>query len=162
MVQTAFKDNLTALYNRHYFAAAIAGRVGRGSTGNEAALLMIDIDDFKQINDKHGHAMGDAVLRQLADLLRASIRKNDAAIRWGGEEFLVFLTGADKNSARLFAERLRATVERHPFGQDPHTVAVTVSIGIAAATATADLEQLIRLADDALYRAKQTKNKVIA
>lgn len=162
LVQAAFKDNLTALYNRHYFAAALAGWKGRGrENGAGVALLMIDIDDFKQINDTHGHGMGDAVLRQLAALLRAGIRKDDAAIRWGGEEFLVILAGTDKTSAGLFAERLRATVERHRFGQEKDTVAVTISIGIAAAAATADLEQLTRLADDALYRAKRTKNTVI-
>lgn len=162
LVQAAFKDSLTALHNRHYFAAAIAGRKGGGrESGAGIALLMIDIDDFKHINDTHGHGMGDTVLRQLAALLTAGIRKDDAAIRWGGEEFLVILAGADKTNAGLFAERLRAAVERHRFGHGQNTVAVTVSIGIAAAAAAADLEQLTRLADEALYRAKRTKNTVI-
>lgn len=163
LVQAAFKDNLTALHNRHYFAAAFADRARGGrKSGAGIALLMIDIDDFKHINDRHGHGVGDAVLRQLAALLTASIRKDDAAIRWGGEEFLVILSDTDKTSAGLFAERLRSTVERHRFGQGPDNVSVTVSIGIAAAAATADFEQLTRLADEALYRAKQTKNSVVS
>lgn len=161
LVQAAFKDSLTALHNRHYFAAAIAGRTGGGrKSGAGIALLMIDIDDFKHINDRHGHDVGDTVLRQLAALLTASIRKADAAIRWGGEEFLIILADTDKTSAGLFAERLRATVERHRFAHGQDDISVTVSIGIAAA-ATADLEQLTRLADEALYRAKRTKNTVI-
>jgi diguanylate cyclase len=162
LVKAAFRDNLTALYNRNYFTAAIAGRRGGEGDGGEAvSLLMIDVDDFKQINDTYGHGVGDAVLRQLAALLKANLRKNDAAVRWGGEEFLVFLAGADQASAGLLAERIRAAVAGHRFGHGQHTLAVTVSIGIASAAAAADIDRLTRLADEALYCAKQTKNAIV-
>lgn len=160
LVQTAFKDSLTQLNNRHFLAAAFRGRKKSAAA---VSLLMIDIDNFKQINDTRGHGAGDAVLRQVADLLKASIRKDDLAIRWGGEEFLIILAGTGRDSAYRFADRLRSAVESRRFGTGGggRPVDVTISVGVASAPAGADLETLARLADDALYQAKRTKNFVV-
>ena len=163
LVQVAFQDNLTALSNRHYFAAAVGARLAKlKKAGVDISLLMIDIDDFKQINDTYGHSAGDAVLRQFAALLKANVRKDDIAVRWGGEEFLLILPGADKADAYRFADRFRAAVERHRFADRGDLPPVTVSIGVTAAAASSlDLDALTKLADEALYRAKQTKNIVV-
>ncbi len=165
LVQTAFRDSLTQLNNRHYLAAAIGERLAKlKKSGADVSLLMIDIDNFKQINDSHGHGAGDAVLRQVAALLKANIRKDDFAIRWGGEEFLIVLAGLDRDNACRFADRLRAAVESSRFGvgADGLAAAVTISVGVASAPAGADLATLTDLADEALYKAKQTKNIVAA
>jgi diguanylate cyclase (GGDEF)-like protein len=117
---------------------------------------VLDLDHFKQINDTHGHAAGDAVLRHFAALLRGELRKVDTAGRMGGEEFAIILPGADSAAARAFGERLRQRVAETPVMHGGLAIQVTVSIGIAAMTprdATADAV-LVR-ADRALYRAKE-------
>ena len=151
--EAADTDFLTGLHNRRYVMARMEqelARMGRDS-GIASAVLMFDLDHFKLVNDRHGHAAGDDVLKHFAQLLRQELRKVDAAGRIGGEEFAVILSGADMQDAYAFAERLRARL-----AQGASTVMVTVSIGIAAmhgsdpGTAAA-----LSRADAALYRAKQ-------
>ncbi|MBV7538384.1 CHASE domain-containing protein [Duganella sp. sic0402] len=155
----ATTDFLTGLPNRREFMGRLAEEEGRlqRDIGASAAVLVLDIDHFKRINDEYGHAAGDAVLRQLADLMRDGQRKIDVLGRIGGEEFAVLLPGTALDAAAVFAERLRARVEQMPMRLDDGvTLNITVSIGIAALggkTGGGDLA-LIR-ADQALYCAKR-------
>jgi diguanylate cyclase (GGDEF)-like protein len=155
----ATTDFLTGLPNRREFMGRLQEEEGRlqRDIGACAAVLLLDIDHFKRINDEYGHAAGDAVLRQLADLMRDGQRKIDMLGRIGGEEFAVLLPGTDLDAAAVFAERLRLRVEQATMQLDEGvTLGITVSIGIAAMggkTASGD-PALIR-ADQALYCAKR-------
>ncbi|WP_343731835.1 CHASE domain-containing protein [Duganella sp.] len=155
----ATTDFLTGLPNRREFMGRLQEEEGRlqRDIGACAAVLLLDIDHFKRINDEHGHAAGDAVLRQLADLMREGQRKIDMLGRIGGEEFAILLPGTDLDAAAVFAERLRQRVEQTPMLlDDGHTLDITVSIGIAAmgGAAPGGNPALIR-ADQALYCAKR-------
>jgi diguanylate cyclase (GGDEF)-like protein len=145
-------DPLTGLSNRRAFFRLAAEYIRTAALKNDPfSLLMIDIDNFKTINDAHGHSVGDEIIASLAATLRGSIRQTDVACRFGGEEFVVLLAGCDPREAFRIAERIRATAER----SEPATVRYTVSIGIAGETgASANLDALIRRADNGMYRAK--------
>ena len=153
----ATTDFLTGLANRREFMARLDDELARlRRLGGSAAVLMLDIDHFKRVNDHHGHAAGDAVLRHTAALMRASQRKIDSLGRMGGEEFALLLPGADAAAAAIYAERLRASVEATPLDIDGARVAITVSIGIASMVATdGDADAALIRADKALYAAKQ-------
>ena len=162
--QLASTDSLTGLPNRRHFFGQLEeemARVQRNDT-QRAAVLMLDLDHFKLINDVHGHATGDAVLRHFAALIGDGLRKIDSVGRVGGEEFAIILAGADPAAARIFAERLRLKVEQTPLLQDGQPIPVTVSIGIAAMSAAdASADAALIRADEALYRAKQAgRNRV--
>lgn len=162
-------DTLTGLRNRRFlmeFMEPESGRILR-SWGPESALqqsltiLMLDLDHFKQVNDTHGHAAGDAVLHQLSALLKDTLRRPDLVIRWGGEEFVLVARGADRGYALLLAERIREKVEGHAFTlPDGKSLQKTCSIGYSLypfSTRQPRLlgwEQVLGLADAALYRAK--------
>ncbi|HEX5343309.1 MAG TPA: CHASE domain-containing protein [Duganella sp.] len=155
----ATTDFLTGLPNRREFMGRLQEEEGRlqREIGAGAAVLLLDIDHFKRINDEHGHAAGDAVLRQLADLMRESQRKIDMLGRIGGEEFAILLPGTDLEAAAVFGERLRQRVAQTPMRlDDGATLDITVSIGIAAmgGNAPGGNPALIR-ADQALYCAKR-------
>lgn len=155
-------DSLTGLLNRRAFDQAmleVAAR--RGHAGEAACLLMIDIDHFKRINDSYGHEGGDVVLSGVAKVLSQSLRSADRAFRFGGEEFAVLLPGADRERAELAAERLRETIAAGAIAVDGRNVRVTVSIGGAATTDLADTRDFLKVADQALYRAKENgRNRV--
>lgn len=157
LVRLAATDFLTGLPNRREFMTRLNDEQARlqRDVGGRAAVLMLDIDHFKDINDAHGHDRGDAVLRHLAGLMRDSQRKIDMLGRVGGEEFAILLPGADMEAARAFAERLRQRIADTPLPHNGDSIAVTVSIGLAsldAADRSGDAA-LVR-ADQALYRAK--------
>jgi len=157
LLQLASTDFLTGLPNRRAFMARMEDQLARlqRDVGESAAVLMLDIDHFKRVNDVHGHAVGDAVLCHLAAILRASDRKIDTPGRMGGEEFALLLPGAGIAAAAAFAERLRQTVADSVWPGDGAPLSVTVSIGIAAIDArdlTADAA--LKRADRSLYRAK--------
>jgi diguanylate cyclase (GGDEF)-like protein len=161
LLMLATTDFLTGLPNRREFMARLEDEQARlqrdvGVHGGRAAVLMLDIDHFKRINDEYGHAAGDAVLRHLAVQMRDCQRKIDMLGRVGGEEFAVLLPGADMSAAMAFAERLRQRIASTPLTIDHQVLAVTVSIGIAAMHARdpGGDAALIR-ADKALYRAKR-------
>ena len=164
--QLASTDSLTGLPNRRHFIAQLEEELARVQRHDalRAAVLMLDLDHFKLINDRHGHATGDAVLQHFATLIGEGLRKIDSVGRIGGEEFAIILAGADAAAALSFAERLRLKVEQTPLMQEGRPIPVTVSIGISAMSA-ADVSAdaaLIR-ADQALYRAKQAgRNRVEA
>lgn len=156
-LRLAAMDPLTGLHNRRY-ALHHLGRIAEASaeTGRPFALLMIDVDRFKTINDVHGHAAGDAVLRGIAGVFTANLRGVDMLARIGGEEFLVAMPETGEMAARAVAERLRARLaaERHDIGGG-NAVTATVSIGVAVSGGeTVDVQGLLDRADRALYAAK--------
>jgi len=162
--EMATSDFLTGLANRRHFVARMADELARMQRRDslDAAVLMLDLDHFKSINDSYGHATGDTMLKHFAALMQSELRKIDTAGRVGGEEFAILLPGAAKLEAKVLAERLRAKVEEHPLLQDGKAIRITVSIGITsmkASDSSADTS-LIR-ADEALYRAKENgRNRV--
>ncbi|WP_374580459.1 CHASE domain-containing protein [Pseudoduganella sp.] len=164
LVQLATTDFLTGLPNRREFMARLESEQARlqRDVGGRAAVLMLDIDHFKNINDAHGHDWGDAVLRHLAGLMRDSQRKIDMLGRVGGEEFAILLPGADMEAARAFAERLRQRIADTPLQHNGSSIAITVSIGIAGmAPADRSGDAALVRADHALYRAKRAgRNRV--
>jgi diguanylate cyclase (GGDEF)-like protein len=156
----AILDPLTGLLNRHALAPRFMEISQQASlTGQPVCLLLCDVDNFKAINDEHGHDCGDAVLRDVAYELRKNLRSFELVYRLGGEEFLIVLPGLDGAAGLEVAERLRAAVERaRPMG-----CTVTVSLGLSAARgAQVDYETMFRLADAALYDAKRAgRNRVL-
>lgn len=165
LLQDALTDTLTQLPNRRYGLDFLASEwVFAQSGGAPLACLMLDIDHFKRINDGYGHAAGDAVLRQLADILRRTSRAEDMVFRYGGEEFAAVLTNASLRTAMQIGERIRMQVEKADFQWEAQRIPVTLSVGVALATGIEpDSLALIQAADSALYRAKEEgRNRVAA
>lgn len=162
--QMATTDSLTGLVNRKQIMADLAThREHQRRYGSNFSLLMIDIDFFKQINDCHGHLVGDAVLIQLAQVLREVLRSLDSAGRYGGEEFLIILGQIDACQALQTAERIRQAVDQHVFVCGDVSLHVTVSIGVSSTLLEENSStKLIDLADKALYEAKAGgRNRVV-
>lgn len=163
--QQSLVDPLTGLPNRRAFDAALVQereRVVRG--GPRFAVLALDLDHFKRVNDTWGHAAGDAVLEQTAQRLRATVRKMDTVARTGGEEFVVLAPATSHEAALVLAERIRTSVCAQPFQLADGPLAVTVSVGVATYLPDeAEARQLLKRADVALYRAKESgRNRVCA
>ncbi len=157
-------DGLTQVYNKRYFVETLERELGRAQRyRRELSLILFDIDNFKQINDAHGHLAGDHVLRQLASVIRSGIRREDILSRYGGEEFAIILPEIDGDNALRFAEKIRRLTERAAFRFDECQIPVTISIGVASFhQELADIAALIKLADDRLYAAKeQGRNRVV-
>lgn len=163
LLQLASTDLLTGLANRRAIMQQAMVEIRRANRyQKDLAVLMLDIDHFKQINDQHGHAAGDKVLVEFADLCRQSIRDTDLAGRYGGEEFFILLPEIDVKTAILSAERIRMTVAEHAFTLRDNTVLnITCSLGIAMYLPDRDdLDKLLLRADQALYQAKhQGRNR---
>ena len=161
----ASRDVLTGAFNRRRFeeeAERLMARCLR--TGDSLVVMMIDIDEFKRINDKYGHPAGDEVLRHLVSISLAAIRADDYFARYGGEEFCILLPHTTEQGAMLLAERLRKTYEAAVVQFHGQTVRSTISIGIAdSISAGLSISSLVSAADQALYFAKQAgKNRVAA
>ena len=159
----AVTDGLTELPNRRQFEERLSEELARVERfGGTLALVLADLDDFKAVNDRHGHLAGDDVLRAFADVLRDTVRDIDTAARYGGEEFALLLPGADEEGAARLAERVRATMAERPIETFPGAlVTVTASFGVAAFPAAPTEGELFAAADGALYRAKRAgKNRV--
>lgn len=155
--ESATTDYLTGLSNRRHFMSCLEEQLARTrrQLGQGAAVLMVDLDQFKRVNDTYGHAVGDALLRHIAGLMREGLRKIDAVGRMGGEEFSFLLPGTDLPGAQVFAERLRHKIEATPLLWHGELIPATVSIGIAAMEASdASTDAALVRADQALYRAK--------
>ncbi len=166
-IEAAITDALTGLHNRRYMESHVSKLVGQAvARGKPLAVLVLDIDYFKSINDTYGHDCGDDVLREFAVRVRKSIRGIDLACRMGGEEFVVVMPDTDMAVAATVAERLRRKIAAEPFPveQGQKKIDVTISIGIAAMEAVNDsVAQLLKRADQALYRAKRDgRNRVVA
>ena len=160
----AISDELTHLYSLRHFRYCIEREVMNFERNGDAfTLLLIDADDFKKINDAHGHIIGDTVLMETAQCIAASVRDNDLTFRYGGEEFAVLLPSTDAEGGRPVAERIRAAVEAHVVEIEGLQVRLTVSIGISSCPKTAtDSRGLLMAVDRALYRAKAAgKNKIV-
>jgi diguanylate cyclase (GGDEF)-like protein len=152
-------DRLTGLYNRHKLDQVLESNqklFERYQT--QFGVLLLDIDHFKNINDTHGHQVGDTTLRTLAELLTNSSRDTDVIGRWGGEEFLIVVSYADKESLLIFAENLRNQVELYLFDVIEH---ITISVGVSVFQEGCGTNDVISKADQALYYAKENgRNQV--
>jgi diguanylate cyclase (GGDEF)-like protein len=160
----ALVDGLTGIANRRQCEESLTGEIARAERlGTPLTLVLADLDDFKGVNDVHGHAVGDDVLREFSAVLRATVRDSDLAGRWGGEEFLLLLPGAEAVGGAQLADRVRASLaERSFLGREGEVVAVTCSFGVAQHRPGDDERDLFAAADRALYRAKREgKNRVV-
>jgi diguanylate cyclase (GGDEF)-like protein/PAS domain S-box-containing protein len=154
LAQLATTDPLTGLHNRRYLHETLSGECRRAArSGAGAAVVMLDVDHFKAVNDTHGHEFGDRVLVELAALLKAEARDTDTVARYGGEEFLIVMPETDADAAYRAAERLREKVAARSVNKGDLPVHVTISLGVATGDGLAP-DTLIRYADEALYAAK--------
>ncbi|MCK9387979.1 MAG: sensor domain-containing diguanylate cyclase [Sulfuritalea sp.] len=154
--EMASTDNLTGLLNRHAFDILIGKLLADYRRAPKPfAILLADIDHFKQINDRHGHLVGDQVLKGLAGVLLGGLRQSDIAVRWGGEEFLLLLNGCDHTEAQRVAENLRQRIETTPIEVDGLDIVVTISVGVSQYDGVELPDQMVNRADTALYAAKK-------
>jgi two-component system, cell cycle response regulator len=165
-IEMAITDALTGLFNRRYMETHLGTLMEQAAArGKPLALLILDIDYFKSINDGHGHDAGDDVLREFSLRIRKSIRNIDLACRYGGEEFVIVMPETDIAVAAMVAERIRRRIATEPFAiqEGTRTLDVTISIGIAALAGPADTAAgVLKRADTALYRAKRDgRNRVV-
>jgi len=159
----AITDGLTRMHTRRYLNDRFEEEFGRArSKKSPLSLLMIDVDHFKKVNDQYGHLTGDMVLREVARIIAAQIREIDIAGRYGGEEFCVILPDTDKPGALVVAERIRVAVHEQKIKAYDATLAISISIGVAAFPDDAmQMEELLDKSDWALYRAKKSgRNRV--
>ena len=159
----AATDELTGLPNRRLFMRSLSAEVARAKrSGGVFGVILLDIDDFKRVNDRFGHDAGDRALREFADVLRSAMRETDVAARIGGEEFACLLPSSDAEGAHGLAERIRTDLAGRVIElPDGREVSITASLGIAAYPDGKTAEALLRAADLALYRAKaEGKNRV--
>jgi diguanylate cyclase (GGDEF)-like protein len=160
----AMVDSLTGLANRRSLEESLRSELARALRFSDSVCVVLaDLDDFKQVNDRHGHAAGDEVLKAFAKALRKTVRESDVAGRWGGEEFALVLPGTDAPGGARLAERARAAIEasrvKMPNGEE---CSVTASFGVASFPESHELGEILAAADSALYAAKgQGKNRVV-
>ena len=160
MEKLSLRDPLTNLYNRRYF-----GEVSQHAfsafvrDGQLFSIIMLDLDNFKNINDTYGHKFGDTVLQHVAGILQGQSRTSDVVSRFGGEEFIILLRNTNSSGARVHAENIRVKIEKQPID----SIYITTSIGVAMVTENdANIEEVIKRADEALYRAKaKGKNQTV-
>ena len=157
-------DTLTGLFNRRRLLQQFESEVYRmRRTDQSLTAVMFDLDDFKQVNDQHGHHVGDRVLSTVAYLAGELVRGHDLLARWGGEEFLLLLPDTDIDGAVAVAEKIRAEIARTDFGYDGIKLQLTGTFGISGFRPEDSIESCLRRADDALYRGKAAgKNCVVA
>ena len=159
LISMASHDQLTGLYNRHYLFHNAQKQISRSIRHKTPmSLVMMDIDHFKKVNDRHGHPTGDAVLQAVAALLNSQCRQEDIVARFGGEEFIILFDYTDLNNARKKAEHLRQIVEQ----SRPEQLLVTMSFGVVQLDQKKDnIDDMIKRADEALYVAKEAgRNRV--
>lgn len=163
-----YLDNLTGLGNKGFFYLQL--RLEMSQVKDQLSLAMMDVDNFKKINDNYGHPAGDIVLKDLAKILKQNVRKIDTVVRWGGEEFAIILPQTSQDGASKLLERIRGIIESHDFGTNVNSSKVTVSVGVVSFRDLMDIENpeelhptdlFVNLADKALYKTKETKNAVI-
>ena len=153
----AHTDALTKAYNKGYLLEAFEAEFKRAKAlHTDFSMIFFDLDHFKKVNDTYGHDAGDYVLRELAQLVRSNhIRPKDVFARYGGEEFVILLAQTSAQAASLLAEKIRASIESHPFTYEGKRLAITTSLGVAELTTEMESSQtLLKAADQALYHAK--------
>jgi diguanylate cyclase (GGDEF)-like protein len=159
-------DALTDIHNKRYLLEFLDRELSRSARYQRPlALIMIDLDKFKAVNDELGHLGGDFTLREVASCIRGNVRKEELFARYGGEEFAVVLPETSREGALYVAERIRSQVEKHPFVYEGKAYPVTVSVGVATTNGDETLtpNELIRQADESLYQAKhEGRNRVVA
>lgn len=162
----AFRDPVTRSYSRRYFDESLEREILRASRrGHPLSVLLIDVDNFKQVNDSYGHKAGDRVLAATAAALETALRGDSITARFGGDEFAVLLPESDLDEATQVAEKLRKSVSALVESGELERAKITVSIGVACITAKSEIESetLLAAADSALYRAKKAgRNQVLA
>ena len=159
----AITDGLTGLYGRRYFVSRLEEEIVRSKTHDlKFSFLMGDIDFFKACNDTYGHLVGDAVLKEIARLIKETVREVDLVARYGGEEFGVILPETKKDGGVRVAERIRRKIEEHVFRAYDETLKITISIGVSAYSDDAEeAAALIDSADKAMYRAKSDGRNLV-
>ena len=167
LYESSTRDPLTRAFNRKYLMERLAGEIAHARRHKTSlAVLLFDIDQFKQTNDTHGHLVGDAVLRGIADQVHPLIRLEDVFARFGGEEFVILIRATGAQDAPRLAERLRAAIEKMTIRAEAVFVSVTVSVGVASLSelgTDAAGRDLVAKADERLYRAKDAgRNRVCA
>jgi diguanylate cyclase (GGDEF)-like protein len=157
-------DMLTKLPNRRDFLEKLEGAIASATRHQRHFVLaMADIDEFKAVNDKHGHYAGDAVLETVAALLREAVRADDYVARWGGEEFILLFSDTELEGGRLIAEKIRRLASERSWTFEGHALKVTLTIGVCAFDGGGDMNDLLRRADEALYEGKASgRNTVVA
>ncbi len=165
LLELSNTDHLTGLFNRRYMMEALEKEMQRSSRkGGSLSLIILDIDHFKQVNDRFGHLQGDVVLQKVALQLQKELRKYDCAARYGGEEFVAILPDSTLKDALLVAERIRHALQGIQFYAELEGITLTASLGVASFSSgqSMGVDSFIKLADDALYRAKTTgRNRVV-
>ncbi len=157
----AERDWLTGLHNRRFLARELA--CPSPANSGVVSVAVVDLDHFKEINDRHGHSVGDQVLVRVADLLGQVLRASDIIVRSGGEEFLVLMPQTDASAAIAGCERIRLAIRQEPWAQITPGLSLTTSVGLATADNASDLESLVTLADKRLYDAKRAgRNCVVS
>jgi diguanylate cyclase (GGDEF)-like protein len=153
------EDYLTKLHNRRKIHEILESEISRSKRYNSTfAIVLLDIDNFKNTNDKFGHNAGDQVLVQISSIIRKTIRESDIASRWGGEEFLVFCPHTNIDGAFSLAEKLRNSIEKNEFGEVGYK---TSSFGVAQIEHADTVQSLIQRADEALYSAKNSGKNIV-
>jgi len=163
----AVTDALTNLYNRRYIDMALQQEFERYDRYRDPfTVLMLDIDNFKVFNDTYGHGCGDTALKHVAEIIKSSARATDTVARYGGEEFIMLLTRTQAENASIVAERVRSTIEESSIEVNGKKTSLTISVGLAGASATepvSSLNELLTQCDSALYRAKSAgRNQICA
>jgi diguanylate cyclase (GGDEF)-like protein len=159
--EIATVDSLTRIPNRRAMVPMLEAEFSRFSRTNVSfSILLVDVDHFKEVNDRYGHETGDIVLRHVAQTMQNALRKQDTISRWGGEEFLILLPSTTDHEAHEIGERLRKVVEASRFQVNGHQVFLTVSIGVGSSIQAADVNHIYKSSDIALYKAKVTRNSV--
>jgi diguanylate cyclase (GGDEF)-like protein len=156
--ELAFRDGLTGLYNHRYFQELMDHELSRAKRYKKAfSLIMFDLDHFKKINDQYGHPVGDLVLKEVSQAVKALLRESDIASRYGGEEFTFVLAETELSGAAVVAERLRRAVERLEIVANGQRIKITVSVGVTSydiALGNKEKSEILAAADKALYNSK--------
>lgn len=159
----AMFDDVTMAFNHRYLVPRLVEEMERASrSGGDVSLLYLDLDHFKSVNDRHGHAVGDVVLRTFADRVRRVVRRVDVLVRRGGEEFVLIMPATGATQAHASGNRIQQSLHSEPFEVDAARIRQTVSIGVATWDKRETPEQLERRADEAMYEAKRLgRNRVV-
>jgi diguanylate cyclase (GGDEF)-like protein len=162
-IKMAYTDPLTQTNNRASFNDSVKREMSLAVRHTKSlALIFLDIDHFKAINDYHGHECGDITLSSVAKWIKESLRDSDAVFRFGGEEFVVLLSETDLAGAELVAERIRNTIESHTLAYDMEAINITASMGVCALREHDTVDAFVKRADDAMYKAKKNgRNRVV-